>query len=546
MQSKPLIAAMFIACSIWSLPPASARPPVAEERAVGILSSKVEIKKPKTATEEQFLAVLHMLDAVAAENFGPTERHPARGIACGECHTSGKIRQYHANRTIDEESPAKSCLKCHHAGSLESAGKMPFWVKPSVIIETPQHMARAQELLDYTAGVQANLNEFTKELPEFDEMKLETTLVGKELVLFDEDGSKRFFHARKADLVPEDAVASLAENVFQLLDRATPVETVMEARVEGKVQRVLGLKRHAAILETLPLSLQGLLKESKLELKYKPHSLPEDALELLEKEVETVFPEAVLKKSENKPDALKREWEIPTGPGVPRKVEIKAELKPGKETKIEFKSLPDSLFTNAVSVLGRIQESHPHVPNEFAKWEQKYEAKSEADQDNLVTALQSMNQSSPNGDLKVEVKYKEDKKGFIAAKSGLSAGAGGLALRHAGNVRSIKSESKFKKDLKLKELKAEAVISADQGADVIFDGIVDRQDYLAVKANLGKRAWALPGADQNGNGVIDGWDLRSVCLNFDCPGGLCPEQQGTHEQYVAKPLVTVCGPLLLR
>jgi hypothetical protein len=226
-------------------------------------------------------------------------------------------------------------------------------------------------------------------------------------------------------------------------------KTKLEVKLEGKVERARRLAKHLVLKDTIA---ERLLKETKIELKYKPFSLPLEAIDHLESQVDDLLPEAGLKKREDR----KIEWEIPGKP----KGEIKAEIK-DNETKIEFKNLDTSLHSAAILVLARVQEAYD-IPNEFSKYEFKFEAGNAEQKAELITALGKIQEPSPYGDFLFEIKHKPDSKGTLHTDDELSGLASEYANINQEFIRLLNSEIKFefeKKDLKLKEVKTK-VISA--------------------------------------------------------------------------------------
>ncbi len=200
---------------------------------------------------------------------------------------------------------------------------------------------------------------------------------------------------------------------------------------------------------------EKLLKETKIELKYKPFSLPMEAIDYLESQVDDLLPEAGLKERKER----KIEWEIPGEP----KGEIKAEIK-DNETKIEFKNVDTSLHSAAILILARVQEAYD-IPNEFSKYEFKFEAGNAEQKAELIAALGKIQEPSPSGDFLFELKHKADSKGTQPTADELSGLAGDYATINQEVIRLINNEIKFDKDLKVKEFKTK-VISAHMPSPV--------------------------------------------------------------------------------
>lgn len=260
----------------------------------------------------------------------------------------------------------------------------------------------------------------------------------------------------------------------------------------------------------------SLLKEIKIELKYKPHALPPAALQLLMQQVDLLIPDAILKRNETH----RIEWEIPGSP----KGEIKAEIKDGEskiETKIEFKKVGPSLHEDAILILARVQEAYPDIDNEFSKYEFKFEARSAQEKAELMAGLDRIQRASANGDFKFEVKHKEDRRGTVPTSTELWDLALGYAGISGDALRRLRNEIKLEKNLKFKEVKTEVVSAAPLGADVNRDGVVDIEDFNLVRSLLREPASVLPEADLNYNGVIDIGDLRAIINAYECPRGIC-------------------------
>lgn len=258
---------------------------------------------------------------------------------------------------------------------------------------------------------------------------------------------------------------------------------------------------------------KSLLKETKLELKYKPETLPASALVMLESQVSTLLPEAILTSSGDK----KREWEVPGA----IKGEIKAEIKDG-EAKIECKKLPMAMHQAAILALARVQEAFPAIVNQFSKYEFKFEADTAANKQRLLQGLATIEAQSANGDLLLEIKHKKEDGITVPTQAELIDLARDFGERNGEALRLLKNEIKFEKSLQLKEITTKVTTVADQGADLVFDGVIDIQDYNAVRALIGQPATGDNARyDLNGNGRIDTGDLRAVAALFDCPKGIC-------------------------
>jgi hypothetical protein len=424
------------------------------------LTVKFEIKNPKTATNDEFIAVRQRLSAIDAETKGAAEDHPMREVDCGACHINDKIAKDHFDVAINESEPARSCDKagCH---DLTTAGKMPFWMKPYASLDKAGKFTDVAKLLGYAASVRSDLSARTGGLPAFDEVKIDVEALDKGIYRLKEEPIP-FFHAQSADLLDEKNVKRLVAPLFDPLDRAVNVPTLMELVMEAKVRRASDLPWHAGLGAQLPADLNVLRKESKAELKYKPGVLPPAAGDLLLAEVAARFPAAKLKTD----TPLKKEWEIPSGAEQPKKATIKLEIKTGenefegKESKIEFKDIADSQIESVFEVLAKIQAAHPEVANEFAKYELKFEALSAANKATLLQAAQGLAALPASGDLKWSLKNKADGKGATPTPEELTALARMRIAAHPMAVRKLKSEIKYTGDLSAKETNTEVIYAA--------------------------------------------------------------------------------------
>jgi len=488
--------------------PQTPEPPAATN---SLLSVKLELKNPSTTTAAEFSAVLARLQAIGSQAPVAAARHPAAGLPCSQCHTdAGKIGLNHVGLVIDESAPSASCGACH---DLEKAGKLPFWTNPSIGLDDPANLEAAAELLAFAAALRQDLPAHLLDLPEIAETKLAVELLGNTET---QAGGRQFQHARDADMVPAQAVNALTEQALAIVGGVSS-PTKLEGKFEAKVRRAFGLERCRRWVETLPSGVLALTKETKAELKYKPTPLPQEALVHLAAEVASNLPLAALTKDE----PLRKEWEIPQTASSP-KGEIKSEIKAGSEAKIEFKKLAADQYPAVFSLLGRIQQTYADIANEFAKYELAFEATAAQDQHALLDALAALELAAPNGDLKLELKHKDDGAGVIPGGEELTGEAMALITAAPERLRKIKAEIKFATSaLTFKEAKIELVTSARQGADVLLDGVVDLDDAALVSSHLGQPATALSEADLDEDGDIDEADLAAVRARFDCPEGIC-------------------------
>jgi hypothetical protein len=443
-----------------SLPIRAAEPPPPLGGSKQALTVKFEIKNPKTATNDEFIAVRQRLSAIDAETKGAAEDHPMRDIDCGACHVSDKIAKDHFDVSINEAEPARSCDKagCH---DLTTAGKMPFWMKPYASLDKAGKFTDVAKLLSYANRVKAELPARTSGLPAFDETKIDVEVLDKSIYRLKEEPIP-FSHAPSGDLLSAKTVKRMVAPLFDPLARAVNVPTLLELVMEAKVRQAGDLQKHARLPDQLPADLNALRKESKAELKYKPGVLPPAAGDLLLAEIAARFPTAKLKT--NTP--FKKEWEIPIGAEQPRKATIKLEIKTGendfegKESKIEIKDIADSRLGSAFDLLAVIQAAYPDIANEFAKYELKFEALSAVDKAALLQAARGIADLPASGDLKWSLKNKADDKGTVPTPEELTALARVRATAYPAAVRKLKSEIKFKGDLTVKETNTEVMYAA--------------------------------------------------------------------------------------
>lgn len=453
-------AAFSAACAASSINQASADvPPEPLAGAVKALTVKFEIKNPKTETDAQFIAVRQMLSEIDAETSGVAEDHPMRDVDCGVCHVNDKISKDHFDTVINEAAPEKSCGKagCH---DLVTAAKMPFWVTPYVSMDKPGKFSRVAELLNHAEMVGAGWSSRSSGLPAFDEAKVNVEVLDRGIYRAKEDPIP-FFHAVQSDVLGEKVVNRVAGPVFGQVN-GIGVPTSLELVVEAKVRHSGNLQKNLAFADRLPSEILGLIKESKIELKYKPGVLPAGAADLAAAEVASRFPAAVLKTD----TGLKKEWEMAATEENPKKATIKVEIKTGegfenKESKIEIKNIAGSLRSSAFEMLARVQDAYPEVENEFAKYELVFEALSAADKVALVQSGDKLKQLLPlSGDVKWSWKNKANDNGTVPAETELTAVAASLAAAHPSLVRKLKHEIKLKGDLSFKELVTEVIHAA--------------------------------------------------------------------------------------
>lgn len=463
-----ICAAFGLLQSVWAAVPPE--PLVGAQKA---LTVKFEIKNPNTETDAQFIAVRQMLSEIDAETNGVAEDHPMRDVDCGACHVNDKISRDHFDLAINESAPAKSCEKagCH---DLVTAAKMPFWVRPYASMDKPGKFTRVAELLNQAKMVSAGLSSRVSTLPAFAEAKINVEVLDKGIYRAKEDPVP-FFHAGQADVLGAKAVTRAVEPLFGLVE-GVEVPTSVEMGIEAKVRYSANLQKHLAFVDLLPSEILGLIKESKIELKYKPGVLPSGAVDLVAAEVAARFPAAVLKTD----TSLKKEWEMAATEENPRKATIKVEIKTGngfenKESKIEIKNIADSLRSSAFEMLAKVQDAYPEVTNEFAKYELVFEALSAEKKAILIQAEPKLKALLPlSGDVRWSLKNKANDSGTLPAQEELIAVAAPLAEAHPSLVRKLKHEIKFKGDLTFKEITAEVTHAAPPRV-----GVSARQDSIS-------------------------------------------------------------------
>ncbi len=584
----------------------------------------VEIKEPKTKTEADFKDVRETLNFFRDIFRGPdvqvdvVRQHPRTNAACNTCHTTGKLAIH--DMAIFEPNPSVTCATCH---SLEKAGEMPFYTKGYVSLAETAKLSKAHALLLASFEIRDNLNSYLQrnaqqKVPDYKEVKLIAELVGRGQQQTAEESSP-FIEAKPQDLVPGAALAALSPEIFELPGIVTE-PTVLEIKLEAKVQRAADLTKHLGLLTTLapvlepdgiaqvteveikdeykpPLpmdnslallqslvatqfptavvtkdetksnerkyewevpgnpkaeikfewknndktkiefkklppanepaallilngvqaqfsdntakrerktkteSKETVLKETKITLNYKPFALPPAALTLLAQQVAIELPEAVLKKQETN----KIEWEIPGNP----KGEIKAEIKheEGKsESKIEFKKLAGNLHEASMGILASVQEAYPDIPNVFAKYEWKFEAKDATQKATLIAALANLQDASAKGDFLFEVKHKADNKGTVPMPMELPGLAEGYADASGDAIRQIRNEIKLEKNLALKEIKTD-VVSAAPILYRAVQGVGAQDRRVGIERNIAQAQEFFGFNDFDNNIAGDGWAL---------------------------------------
>jgi hypothetical protein len=414
--------------------------------------SKFEIKKPAISSREDFRALRDLQYQLAQGMTIPCsgtcgkptdyQIHPVRHQSCLLCHDKYAANHAGLDMAINEANPAQSCVGsgCHK--DLKFLGdKIPYSTMAfAQVEETPDPaVLKLEDLFARTQSVAGNV---------FPTAPI--TALAKAEGVWKHEIKSRLGQLVNLDWVPVAEV--LSGNLLTLTEAAYPA--ALPGALEGKVEVKTDVSNEDLLLYTLEFdrelrALDGLLKESVSEAKYKPAFLPIDTAKALFKaEFEKRFEGEVIK--EEKPDKIvwTLEWEG-------KSAEVTGEFKDG-ESKFIFKNLPpnpsDGHIT-AVLVLSKVHKEYPASSVEEAKHSRTYAGTA----DNRWLIANSINDyaaSLPGKEFRYELKGAKDTEtaGEVAAVMPIKA------AQHAEDkILKLKTELKVKYDKPNEpEVKAEA------------------------------------------------------------------------------------------
>jgi len=273
------------------LDPANAAPPDPFDGFRHLLVVRFTVREPVTETEDQFRAVLQLMDAIDSETAGVAEHHPAKDATCDQCHVKDLISVDHYGLMINEASPAKSCEKagCH---SLTVAGKMPFYVRPFASLDetksaglAKQRLAAARDLLQYTGSLKNSTAVRLGGLPKIRDFAIDVRATDKNIFNLTRDVPLAFFEPKNAfevkknaDLLPQYA-AALSNEVLSLVEQDMSVTTRLDGTVEAKMARAADLHKHLSLADR-DMSIRHLLTNSQIVLRHLA-TLPADAADFV-------------------------------------------------------------------------------------------------------------------------------------------------------------------------------------------------------------------------------------------------------------------------
>lgn len=454
------------------LNPANAVPPDPFEGARHILTVKFNVNRPVTDTEDQFRAVLQLMDAIDGETAGVAEHHPAKDATCDQCHVKDSVSVDHYGLTINEANPAKSCEKagCH---SLTVAGEMPFYVKPFASLDetksaglAKQRLAAARTLLRYAGSFKGNTAARLSGLPQIGSFSIDVRAQDKNINNLTHDVPLVFFEPKNAfdvkknaDLLPQYA-AALSNEVLSLAEQDMSVTTRLDGTVEARMARAADLHKHLAVADR-DMSIQPLLTNSQIVLRYLA-TLPADAADFVSSRLAEDFPAAVLKTDATTGEAatgLRRTitWEIPAAAndGVNAATIVLQRNEEGSRTQpstqLQFQRLAGSMRGTAVRILEFFQERYSAFAADHARFTLTYQASQEADKSLLTTAIGNSREAAGAGDLRRTLTHNENTAtGTLPTQGQVSAAIGAakeIAAANPAAIRRLRSTLRFKPDL---------------------------------------------------------------------------------------------------
>lgn len=454
------------------LNPANAAPPDPFEGTRHILTVKFNVNRPVTDTEDQFRAVLQLMDAIDGETAGVAEHHPAKDATCDQCHVKDSVSVDHYGLTINEANPAKSCEKagCH---SLTVAGAMPFYVKPFASLDetknaglAKQRLAAARTLLRYAGSFKGNTAARLSGLPQIGSFSIDVRAQDKNINNLTHDVPLVFFEPKNAfdvkknaDLLPQYA-AALSNEVLSLAEQDMSVTTRLDGTVEARMARAADLHKHLALADR-DMSIQPLLTNSQIVLRYLA-TLPADAADFVSSRLAEDFPAAVLKTDATTGEAatgLRRTitWEIPAAAndGVNAATIVLQRNEEGSRTQpstqLQFQRLAGSMRGTAVRILEFFQERYSAFAADHARFTLTYQASQEADKSLLTTAIGNSREAAGAGDLRRTLTHNENTAtGTLPTQGQVSAAIGAakeIAAANPAAIRRLRSTLRFKPDL---------------------------------------------------------------------------------------------------
>ncbi|QJD29758.1 calx-beta domain-containing protein [Methylococcus geothermalis] len=436
------------------------------------MTVKFNVNRPVTDTEDQFRAVLQLMDAIDGETAGVAEHHPAKDATCDQCHVKDSISVDHGGLMINEASPAKSCEKagCH---SLTVAGEMPFYVKPFASLDetknaklAKQRLAAARDLLQYTASLKNSAVVRLGGLPKIRDFAIDIRAQDKRINNLTHDVPLVFFEPKNAfevkkngDLLPQYA-AGLSNEVLSLVAQDMSVATRLDGTVEARMAKASDVYKYLSLADR-DLSIQHLLTNSQLVLRYLA-TLPVDTADFVSSRLAEDFPAAVLKTDATAGEAatgLRRTitWEIPAAAndGVKAATIIFQRNEEGSRTQpstqLQFQRLAGSMRGTAVRMLELFQERYSAFAADHARFTLTYQASQEADKSLLTTAIGNSREAAAAGELRRTLAHNENTAtGTLPAPGQVGAALGAakeIAAANPAVIRRLRSTLRFKPDL---------------------------------------------------------------------------------------------------
>ncbi|WP_367027223.1 calx-beta domain-containing protein [Methylococcus sp. ANG] len=454
------------------LDPANAAPPDPFDGFRHLLVVRFTVREPVTETEDQFRAVLQLMDAIDAETAGVAEHHPAKDATCDQCHVKDLISVDHYGLMINEASPAKSCEKagCH---SLTVAGKMPFYVRPFASLDetksaglAKQRLAAARDLLQYTGSLKNSTAVRLGGLPKIRDFAIDVRATDKNIFNLTRDVPLAFFEPKNAfevkknaDLLPQYA-AALSNEVLSLVEQDMSVTTRLDGTVEAKMARAADLHKHLSLADR-EMSIRHLLTNSQIVLRHLA-TLPADAADFVSSRLAEDFPAAVLKTDATTGEAatgLRRTitWEIPAAAndGVNAATIVLQRNEEGSRTQpstqLQFQRLAGSMRGTAVRMLELFQEQYSAFAADHARFTLTYQASQEADKSLLTTAIGNSREAAGAGEIRRLLIHNENTAtGTLPAPGQVGAAIGAakeIAAANPAAIRRLRSIIRFKPDL---------------------------------------------------------------------------------------------------
>jgi hypothetical protein len=454
------------------LDPANAAPPDPFDGFRHLLTVRFTVNRPVTETENQFRAVLQLIDAIDGETAGVAEHHPAKDATCDQCHVKDSVSMDHYGLMINEVSSAKSCEKagCH---SLTVAGKMPFYVKPFASLDETKNaglvkrrLAAARTLLRYAGTFKGNTAARLSGLPQIGSFSIDIRAQDKNINNLTHDVPLIFFEPKNAfdvkknaDLLPQYA-AALSSEVLSLAEQDMSVNTRLDGTVEARTARAADLHKHLSLADR-DTSIQHLLTNSQIVLRYLA-TLPADAADFISSRLAEDFPAAVLKTDATTGEAatgLRRTvtWEIPAAAndGVNAATIVLQRNEEGSRTQpstqLQFQRLAGSMRGTAVQMLELLQVHYSAFAADHARFTLTYQASQQADKSLLTTAIGNSREAAGAGELRRTLTHNENTAtGTLPAPGQVAAVIGAakeIAAANPAAIRRLRSTLRFKPDL---------------------------------------------------------------------------------------------------